>query len=402
MKNKPWWKLGRFAWTKKSERFQQFNNSNNHLHFSHQKSTLGDTLRGERASLGRSLVDIERRTGLKPYIILAIEKGDLEAFPNPRLIGSFVLQYARFLGLDPQEVYRQFSAETGYNNTDFIQKPIAVRFQDNGIGPDQEGSTILATQVRDRINHSLSYFFSGTFFFGLASITIVAGLLVACTYLIWTIYNQMVIKPYETSVGSNISQIQIVTEDETIPTVERLFNQNQLGRNHSSRLSTMIDLPLGTYKSISVRAEMWENPNAVVSGYTPPRPEIELVESQNDELLESITALNPFDDSIYLVVGADSWVRVYHEDGTIIFERLLVPGTTYKIPEAGQKRILRTGNAKSLYVIYRDSLYGPVGNETVLDNISLEPASVLELFAELESEDIPEQVQQTLIATISN
>ena len=44
---------------------------------------LGDTMRGERATLGKSLLDVQRELRIKAAYIAAIENADPDAFDRP-------------------------------------------------------------------------------------------------------------------------------------------------------------------------------------------------------------------------------------------------------------------------------------------------------------------------------
>ena len=84
---------------------------------------LGDEMRGERASLGKSLEDAERDLRIKKRMIVAIENCDLEGFPNRSVVAGYVRSYARYLGMDPEDCYQRFCAESGY------QSPVAMMAQ---------------------------------------------------------------------------------------------------------------------------------------------------------------------------------------------------------------------------------------------------------------------------------
>ena len=75
---------------------------------------LGDELRGERATLGKTLLDIQRDLRIKAAYIAAIEDAKPEVFPNPSFIAGYVRSYARYLGLDPDEVFQRFCQESGF------------------------------------------------------------------------------------------------------------------------------------------------------------------------------------------------------------------------------------------------------------------------------------------------
>ena len=75
---------------------------------------LGDMMRGERATIGKSLLDVERDLRVKATYLAAIENGDLSAFDTPSFISGYVRSYARYLRMDPDQAFQQFCQETGF------------------------------------------------------------------------------------------------------------------------------------------------------------------------------------------------------------------------------------------------------------------------------------------------
>src|SRR6056297_1650982 len=75
---------------------------------------LGDVMRGERATLGKSLLDVQRELKIKAAYIAAIENADPSAFDTPGFIAGYVRSYARYLGMDPEEAFAGFCAESGF------------------------------------------------------------------------------------------------------------------------------------------------------------------------------------------------------------------------------------------------------------------------------------------------
>ena len=69
---------------------------------------LGDTLRGERATLGKSLIEVQSELKIKSAYISAIENCDPNAFDTPGFVAGYVRSYARYLNLDPDEVFTKF------------------------------------------------------------------------------------------------------------------------------------------------------------------------------------------------------------------------------------------------------------------------------------------------------
>src|SRR5207342_3685069 len=89
---------------------------------------LGDELRGERATLGKTLLDIQRDLRIKAAYIAAIEDAKPEVFPNPSFVAGYVRSYARYLSMDPDEVFQRFCQESG-----FVGK--------SGVGPTKARAT---------------------------------------------------------------------------------------------------------------------------------------------------------------------------------------------------------------------------------------------------------------------
>ena len=83
---------------------------------------LGDTLRGERATLGKSVVEVQNELKIKASYISAIENCDLDAFPNKGFVAGYVRSYARYLNLNPEEVYERFCTESGFSSLDSSRK----------------------------------------------------------------------------------------------------------------------------------------------------------------------------------------------------------------------------------------------------------------------------------------
>ena len=75
---------------------------------------LGDLMRGERATLGKSLLDVERELKIKAAHIAAIENADLSVFSTKGFVAGYVRSYARYLGMDPEWTFRRFSEEAGF------------------------------------------------------------------------------------------------------------------------------------------------------------------------------------------------------------------------------------------------------------------------------------------------
>ncbi|KDB03328.1 hypothetical protein U879_12485 [Defluviimonas sp. 20V17] len=72
-------------------------------------------MRGERATLGKSLLDVQRELKIKATYVAAIENCDVSAFETPGFVAGYVRSYARYLGMDPEWAYGRFCEEADFS-----------------------------------------------------------------------------------------------------------------------------------------------------------------------------------------------------------------------------------------------------------------------------------------------
>ena len=76
---------------------------------------LGSFLRDHRESIGASLKEVTDATRISPPVLKAIEEDDFDNMPAEAFCRGFYSMYAKFLGLDPEEIVERFYQETGSN-----------------------------------------------------------------------------------------------------------------------------------------------------------------------------------------------------------------------------------------------------------------------------------------------
>lgn len=69
---------------------------------------VGAYLRDLRNEQGTTIDEVANQIFIRPALVAAIEKGDWESLPEPVFVQGFIRRYADYLGLDGQEVARQF------------------------------------------------------------------------------------------------------------------------------------------------------------------------------------------------------------------------------------------------------------------------------------------------------
>ena len=368
-----------------------------HNSFDDYDSTLGDLMRGQRATLSKSLLDVQKELGLAPYIIFAIENGDLGAFPNKSLVGSYVLQYSKYLGWDPKKTYKKFCKETGHVSISAAENDISIEsFNVTQSFNQYKTATIKGISL---FEHLLGRLLQKSTLIGLAAISFVSLLLVSGGYLVWTFYFQIFENPDQINmtgtVGTQITESDnsILPEEinETLVTftaIPQAINQRGL-----DKIGDLI--PQDTEENLNNILD-WENHGSITAKYDPESHPVVPVFLPEEELLLADLIDTEVENSneILLVTTSESWVRVKGESGRVLFERVLVAGEQYEVPEAGERLILRAGNSGSLYFIVGGVQYGPSGEGTqVIDNVYLEPEELKNKFALVEGELIPSENQ---------
>ncbi|MBI2861389.1 MAG: helix-turn-helix domain-containing protein [Chloroflexi bacterium] len=80
-------------------------------------ATLGELLRAARQSKGLSLEQVERTTRIHRRHLEAFEEGNLSELPPAPYVLGLVRTYARYVGLDPEEVVHRFPVQVQRRRT---------------------------------------------------------------------------------------------------------------------------------------------------------------------------------------------------------------------------------------------------------------------------------------------
>ena len=154
--------------------------------------TLGDELRGERASKGKSLLDVQRDLRIRADYIDAIENADASAFPFAGFAAGYVRSYARYLDIDPDDVYRRFCEESGFEGVSLgsveptlgAEAPSAVQTKKtvDDLVINNRFATSNAREARLDLGAGLR---------GLASVGVLAALVVGLGFGGWTVLQNL-------------------------------------------------------------------------------------------------------------------------------------------------------------------------------------------------------------------
>jgi hypothetical protein len=368
---------------------------------------LGDELRGERATLGKTLLDIQRDLRIKAAYIAAIEDARPEVFPNPSFIAGYVRSYARYLQLDPDEVFRRFCQESGFAGAQgaAVSGKVgrgATAPVPGGFRPD---FPLTRKQPRGLPDVPLS---------AIGSVLVLGCLLVGLGYGGWSVLQsiqRVQFAPVE-ALPLAVAEVEPLDPPETAPLEEpglvdlaspvAATALADLYRQQEAEVPILVprDGPIAALdpdrSGLLVRAEVSagtgagdvadaspEVPAALIAAGGAPHP-------GQDPVLQAVAAAV---EPLVVVAERAAWIRVYQENGTVVFESILEKGQTYSPPEGMEKPLIWAGNSGSVYVRVGETLRGPLGSGTkATRDVVLEPKAISERYDVVA--EVPEVISQ--------
>ena len=321
---------------------------------------LGDIMRGERATMGKSLLDVQRELRIKAAYIAAIENCDPSAFDTPGFIAGYVRSYARYLGMDPDAAYESFCKESGFSVAH---------------GMSQEASVVRkapraarnARREDDMLGLGSAPFVARDSFLSeiepraIGSVLVLVALISGLGYGGWSVLRQVQqvqLAPVDQApvVLSDIDPLRgsgglAPSGDDNFaaPSVEAL---DRLYRPQALDVPVLVarDAPISTLDPRSVGNFTSPQVPGVVQAEAAPEP-AETV----PQVVESVAP------HLKMVAVRPAWVRVRAADGTVIFEGIMEPGQAYDVPQTEEPPTLRVGESGAIYFDVDGTLFGPVG-----------------------------------------
>ncbi len=364
---------------------------------------LGDMMRGERATMGKSLLDVQRELRIKASYIDAIENCDPTVFDTPGFIAGYVRSYARYLNMDPEKAFAGFCAESGFSVAHGMSSEASVRkprdmaaASSNGLGSDAfSNSATPFVPVTDSFLSQIDPRAIGSL---LVLATVIGGL----GFGGWKILHevqQVTFAPVEQTpevlaeldpLASATLAAAELTEDPATEALDRLYRPQAL----DVPVLVARDAPIST---LDPRAHGnfagFEQPGIVLADAMVPANEYtDLAVPQ---------ALEDRAPSVEMIAVRPSWVQVKAADGSVIFETIMEPGQTFEVPLTEDAPQLRTGESSAIYFAVNGQHYGPVGGRgQVTKNVDLSPDALSGRFqiADLEAEQ--NQALATMVAQL--
>lgn len=336
---------------------------------------LGDLMRGERATLGKSLLDIQRELKIKATYIAAIENADVSAFETPGFIAGNVRSYARYLGMDPDWAFAKFCREANFEVAHGMSAAASsvsmTALRARQVAHEgREGFGDLNTAFIPRSESLFARVEPGA----IGSLAVLVALIGALGYGGWSVLQEVQrvqLSPVEQApvvvaeldplagVKAAPEQVADTGSDATAGSdqLDRLYQPEAL----EAPVLTARDGPIGT---INPRAAGVLTADAGVT----PAPQDSL-QAAIDDTVQVVAEAKPV---VEVLAVRPSWVRVSAADGTVLFEKILDAGERYAVPPLQQAALLRSGNSGSIYFVVNGKTYGPAApGAQVIKNVAL-------------------------------
>lgn len=373
--------------------------------------SLGDVMRGERATLGKSLLDVQRELKIKATYIAAIENCDPTVFETPGFIAGYVRSYARYLGLDAEWAFAAFCREGDFTVVHGMSAAASgakpAKADKRRATPGKDIFEAPTTPFVPRVESLFSKIEPGA----LGSTAVLLALIGFIGYGGWAVLQEVQrvqFTPVDQTPGV-ASNVDSLSADNSLASAD---NSGALGLDRPSDAALdrlyrpqALDVPVLTARDGPI-ASLDPGPSGAPATTTRPVPDRQPV-----ALAQATPARLPSiggdrlgtpigqpvaqpDDTGQVRVVADnaaevvmfavrpSWVRVKAADGTVLFEKILDAGETYVLPRTEEPPTLRAGNAGSVYFSVNGQTYGPSGSgPSVVKNVSLGAAQLTQTYA---------------------
>ena len=365
---------------------------------------LGDLMRGERATLGKSLLDVQRELRIKAAYIAAIENADPDAFDTPGFIAGYVRSYARYLNMDPDKAFAAFCNESGFSVAHGMSAEASVVRK-----PTRE-ERLTRQAEHDIFSRPVMPFAPGGSSFlsriepaAIGSTLVLVALISALGFGGWTVLKEVQrvqVSPVDQTpvVLSDLDPLQAsvptgpsaggVTAPAALDDSPRVEALDRLYRPAALDVPVMIarDAPIA---SLDPRTSGLFETGAVSSttGDTRLAGAVEgaLAEALGGDVASASLAVPQVFEgpaaAVQVVATSETWVRVTAADGTNIFEKVMQKGDTFDVPALQEAPLLRTGQSGAVYFVMNGEFFGPVGGRgSVTSNVPLHQQALAELY----------------------
>lgn len=362
---------------------------------------LGDLMRGERATLGKSLLDVQRDLKIKATYIAAIENADISAFEAPGFVAGYVRSYSRYLGMDPDQTFAHFCREANYTPAHGMSAMAA---------PARATPSRARSEFSDPLaNPNLAFIPKGDPWYAriepgaVGSVAVLALLIGALGYGGWSILREVQrvqLSPVEQAPTVVVS-IDPLSPGAGLPGAPVAVAPMQSG-NGTSFAAADADLMDRLYRPQALDVPVMVSRNGPIGAIDPRTGQTATAQSMlasadqpygpmlptNAQSGDSTTGQDiqvtaNVRPGIEVLAVRPSWVRVTSADGTVLFEKILDTGERYSVPRMEQAATFRAGNSGAVYFVVDGTTYGPAApGANVVKNIKLSSEALVAAFGQ--------------------
>jgi cytoskeletal protein RodZ len=356
-------------------------------------------MRGERATLAKSLLDVQRELRIKAGYVAAIENADASAFETPGFIAGYVRSYARYLGLDPDWAFERFCAESGFRPAHGMsaeasgpQSARARRQQQDYEEPLANPNAIFVPRGEKLL--------SGVRPGAIGSVLVLALLTGGIGYGGWTVLQEVQrvqVAPVDQAPGvvaqldpieraaqgfaaeaaeAETAVADVTRAEDALPSPEAL---DRLYRPQALDVPVLVerDGPIAAIDPATVGALAGAVPDATDAAVSAALAEA--AAAGGGTPVQVVAAEVP---GVELLAVRPAWVRVTAADGTVMFEKILDAGERWALPKTEEPPVLRVGESGALYFAVNGQTYGPAGARgQVTKNLELSPEALTTAYA---------------------
>tara|TARA_Y100000589_G_scaffold44865_1_gene37765 strand:- start:917 stop:2149 length:1233 start_codon:yes stop_codon:yes gene_type:complete len=351
---------------------------------------LGDILRGERATLGKSLLDVEKELKIKANYIVAIENCDPTVFESQGFISGSVRSYARYLELDPDIIYELFCNESGFQTMHGMAKSNSRKEEKKSNRKTEDSLFITPTTA---YLPKQKKWYENIEPGAVGSLCVTIALVSALGYGAWSFVQEI----QKVDLIPTESQPVVLTELQNLPTALDITNNLMLDKSGgsqegSSRInriyrSTALDQPV-----IVARDEPISKLDPNQFGLFAPIPSSDKIgieeiisalipeKNSSDEKIQTnfpkVSADTP--PVVTLITSKEAWIEIIAADGSVIYKNLMQPGSEFELPQTEKPPNLLAGMSGYVYMAIDGILYGPAGKSVnVVKNVALDAQSIM-------------------------
>lgn len=356
---------------------------------------LGDVMRGERATMGKSLLDVQRELKIKATYIAAVENADPTVFDTPGFIAGYVRSYARFLGLDPEWAFKRFCEESGFTGVEGLSANKASTSK-----PSSASAAIRKPSEDAIIKPAAPYAPAGEALFSriepgaIGSISVMIALIGIIGYGGWTVLQEVQrvdFAPVEQAPGIVAEVDNLQTAPSELVTTEASSSFAAPSADALDRLyrPQALEAPVLTARDGPIAA-LDPNTNGTLVGNSSGFADPSALARTAVDAPATPQVIETAAPDVVLFAVRPAWVRVASADGTILFEKILDAGERYVLPQTDEAPLLRAGNSGSLYFNVQGKTFGPAGPGTsVAKNVALGVDAITTAYAEADLDADP-------------